>query len=401
MQEPSWRKIGNEAYWLSIPDMKSNLFESLWPIPDGINYNAYLVGDGSEYLLIDASKTIIPEKHLLELIAEITEPSKIKQIVLLHAEPDHSGLIGPISNRLANPILYSTTRASAFMKKMFGVDCRPLKDGDSLRVGDRTLRVLELPWIHWPDSMFLYLDDEGILFTSDAFGAFGALQEPVFDDEVNYEWYLRQAKEYFSTVVVAHRLLVLRDVEKVSKLGIDIRMIAPAHGVVLRSKVGELVRTLRSWCTLEKKRKITVAYGSMYGLTERLADFAAGVLRKRTEVAVHNVVEDSVNSILSDIMDSAGVLFITPTYEANVFPSVSSLLELLRIKRLGEGKLASGIVTKLWGGNAAAYLASRTKEAGFALFEPIAEYANYPSEQELDAVKQLMTDFAQRTLEGT
>ena len=401
MPEPSSRKIGNEVYWLSIPDTRTTLFENLWPIPDGINYNAYLVGNGEEYLLIDSSKKTISEQTMLDLIADITEPSRVKQVVVLHSEPDHSGLIETTTNRLANPKLYSTTRASAFMKRMLNVDCKPLKDAESLTVGNRTLRVIELPWIHWPDSMFLYLEDEGILFTSDAFGAFGALQKPVFDDEVDYASYLKQTKDYFSTVVVAHRLLVLRDMEKVRKLGLDLRMIAPAHGVVLRSKVEELTRALASWCTLEKKRKITVVYGSMYGLTGRLADFAADVLREKVnEVAVHDVVQDSVNSILGDIMDSAGTLFLTPTYEANVFPSISNLLELLKIKKLGERKLASAIVTKLWGGNAPASFATKVKEAGFTLFEPIAEYVNYPSEQELSAVKQLVADFSRKALEG-
>jgi flavorubredoxin len=141
------------------------------------------------------------------------------------------------------------------MKRMFNVEPRPVKDGDVLKVGNRSLRIIDLPWIHWPDSMFLYLEDEGILFTSDAFGAFGALENPLFDDEVDFASYLKQKKEYFSTVVVGHRTMVLRDVDKIKTLGLKIKMLVPAHGIVYRSKIQEFTETMASWCKLQKKRK--------------------------------------------------------------------------------------------------------------------------------------------------
>ncbi len=401
MHEPSWRKIGREVYWLSVPDVESKRFENIWPIPSGVNYNAYLIGGGEEYLLIDSSKGIIRADEFVDLIRGIVEPNRIRHVAILHTEPDHSGLIGEASHSFADATLYSTSRASVFMKRMFNVDSKAVKDGGSLRIGERILRVIELPWIHWPDTMFLYLEDEGILFTSDAYGAFGALQKPVFDDEVHFPSYLEKAKDYFSTIVVGHRLMVLRDIEKIKTLGLDVRMIAPAHGIVLRSKIQEFTQALTSWCTLKKRRKITVVYGSMYGLTEKLAGFASDVLKERAdEVVVHDVTEDEVNLILSDILDSAGTLFLTPTYESNVFPPVSNLLELLRIKKLGEGKLAAALVTKLWGGNAPAHIASKLKEAGYTIFEPVGEYVNYPSEQDSKSIREFLSSFSEKAVRG-
>lgn len=401
MHAPSWRKIGAEVYWLSVPDFESKRFENIWPMSHGINYNAYLIGDGGDYLLIDSSKRIIRADELANLIRGIVDPSRIKHVAMLHAEPDHSGLIGEASRMFADPTLYSTSRGAGLMKKMFNVEPKVVKDGESLRVGNRTLRVVELPWIHWPDTMFLYLEDEGILFTSDAFGAFGALQKPVFDDEVNFRSYLVQAKDYFSTIVVAHRLMILRDIEKIKKLELDVRTIAPAHGIVLRSKIQEYTQALTSWCTLKKQKKITVVYGSMYGHTERLARFASEVLKEKAEeVVLHDVTEDGVNLILSDLVDSAGVFFVTPTYETSIFPPMSNLLELLRIKKLGEGKLAAALVTKLWGSNAPALIASRLKEAGYAIFELVGEYVNYPSEEEVKSIRGFLSSFSEKAMQS-
>jgi len=401
MPKPSCRQIGTEVYWLSLPDTETKRFENLWPIPDGVNYNAYLIGDGGEYLLIDSSKTTMHAEEFLNLVKTVVEPSKIKHVAMLHTEPDHSGLIGEISRLLPDATLYSTARACTCMKRMFNVEPRAVKDGELLKVGNRCLRVVDLPWIHWPDSMFLYLEDEGILFTSDAFGAFGALQKPLFDDEVDSLSYLKQLKDYFSTVVVGHRVMVLRDIDKIKTLGLDVKMIAPAHGIAYRSKIQEFSETMTSWCKLEKKRKITIVYGSMYGLTERLARFASEVLKEKVEeVALHDATADVVNPTLSDILDSAGILFVTPTYEAQIFPPVSNLLELLRIKRLGEGKFAAALVTKLWGGNAPSHIASRVKEAAFTLFEPVSEFLNYPSEQELKNIREFLLKFSEKALEG-
>ncbi|MEM2058481.1 MAG: FprA family A-type flavoprotein, partial [Thermoproteota archaeon] len=386
------------VYWLSMPDYESRLFENMWPIPSGVNYNAYLVSDGDECLLVDSSKNVYDVEEFISLLKQVGDPSRIKHVAVLHAEPDHSGLIGELSSRFGSPVLYSTLRASAFMRSMFNVETRVVKDGDIITIGGRALRVIELPWIHWPDTMLLYLEDERILFSSDAFGAFGALEKPVFDDEVDFEQYERNAKEYFATVVASYRQMVLKALEKINRLGLSLRLIAPAHGVVLRSRIPEVVEDLTSWCELRRKRKVTVVYGSMYGFTERLAGLACSILKNRVdEVAFHSCVNSNVNSILSDIVDSAGVVFITPTYEANVFPPLSNIVELLRIKKMGVGKIAAVTVTKLWGGTAASQLSSRLSEAGFEVSH-VCEYVNYPGGRDLTEYETLLHGFIEKTL---
>ncbi|MBO3770032.1 MAG: FprA family A-type flavoprotein [Candidatus Brockarchaeota archaeon] len=400
MLAPSWRIIGKKVYWLSIPDTKSRLFENIWPIPNGVNYNAYLIAGDDEYLLIDSSKAIFTSEELVRVIKEITDPSKIRKIAVLHTEPDHSGLISGILSRIGNPIVYSTSRASFFMRSMFNLETNVVKDGDEITIGNRILRVIELPWIHWPDTMFLYLEDEKILFSSDAFGAFGALEKPVFDDEIDFVKYMHEAKEYFATVVVTYRQMVLRALDKVSRLGINPEIIAPSHGAVLRSRIKEFMKELLSWCNMEKKRKITIIYGTMYGLTEKLAEFAKNIISRKVEVVMHNAVGNDLNHVLSDVLDSAGVLFITPIYEGNIFPPITNLIELMRIKKLGEGKISAVVVTKLWGGAAANKIPILLKDAGYDVLSPVREYVNYPNESDLRDYEDFLQSFIDKVLEN-
>jgi flavorubredoxin len=194
--------------------------------------------------------------------------------------------------------------------------------------------------------------------------------------------------------------MVLRALEKINGLGLSPRIIAPSHGVVLRSKITEFTRELSSWCKLEKKRKVTIIYGTMYGLTEKLAKFARGIVENRAEVALHNAVDCDLNRVLSDIVDSAGVVFITPIYEGNVFPPIINLVELVKIKRLGEGKIATVTVTKLWGGAAANQLSQLLKDAGFEVSTQIREYVNYPKEKDLEEYGSFLQSFIDRALEN-
>ncbi|MBO3800449.1 MAG: FprA family A-type flavoprotein [Candidatus Brockarchaeota archaeon] len=400
MPYPSWRIIGRGVYWLSIPDVKSKLFENIWPIPNGVNYNAYLIADGDEYLLVDSSKAIFTAEELVRLIEGITDPSKIRKIAVLHTEPDHSGLISGIFNKIGNPVVYSTSRASSFMRSMFNLETNVTKDGDEINIGNRILKVIELPWIHWPDTMFLYLEDEKILFSSDAFGAFGALERPLFDDEIDFEKYMHEAKEYFATVVVAYRRMVLKALEKINRLGVVPRIIAPSHGVVLRSRIAEFIQELYSWCNMEKRKKITIVYGTMYGFTEKLAEFAKNTISSRVEVVMHNAVNGDLNHVLSDVLDSAGVLFITPIYEGNTFPPITSLIELMKIKKLGEGKISAIVVTKLWGGAAANQISLLLKDSGYNILSPAREYVNYPNEEDLRDYEAFLQSFVDKVLEN-
>lgn len=383
MQNIKTRKLTENVLLITTLDKVTKRFEEIWEIANGINYNAYLIKDKNSYILIDSTKDKF-SGEFIETVKEITEGGELKYIVVLHTEPDHSGTIKKLKEIFPKAKIVSTRTASNFLKGMFGIEAQPVKDGEKIKVEEKEIKVVELPWIHWPDTMMLLLEDEGILFSSDAFGAFGA-REPLFDDEVEFEEYLEDAKSYFVSVVSKYRQMILKDLEKIGQILGNVSIVAPAHGVILRSRIRDMIKNYESWSKLENRRKITILYGSMYGITEEFVNEVKRYLEGRiNEVKVCNVARDNLDSILSEVIDSYGTIVIAPTYEGNLFPPMSYVLDLMSIKKLGSGKTACAAVTKLWGGIAQKQIQEKLLECGFSVLDNVYEFSNYPTKENLN-----------------
>ncbi|MCI4438300.1 FprA family A-type flavoprotein [archaeon] len=384
MQDIRIRKLTEDVILITTLDKTTKKFEEIWEISEGINYNSYIVRDKNSYMLIDSTKSKFSEEFI-EAVKEITKDGKLKYIAVLHTEPDHSGTIKKLKENFPEAKIVSTRTASSFLRSMFGIEAQPIKDGEEIKIDEKKIKVIELPWIHWPDTMMLLLEDEQVLFSSDAFGAFGA-REPNFDDEVKFEEYLEDAKNYFASVVSKYRQMVLKDIEKINKVLENISIIAPAHGIVLRSRIKDMIKNYESWSKLENKEKITILYGSMYGVTEEFVNEVKRYLEgKVKEVKIYNVAKNELDDILSNVMDSYGIIAIAPTYEGNLFPPMSYTLDLLSIKKLGSGKTACAAITKLWGGTAQKQIQEKLSECGFSLLDKVYEFSNYPTKENLDA----------------
>lgn len=384
MQNIKIRRVTEDILLVTTIDKTTKRFEEIWEIPRGVNYNAYLVKDKNGYSLIDSTKNNFSDEFITN-IKDVVKDGEIGYIFILHTELDHSGTIRKLKENFPEAKIFSTKTASSFMKSMFNMETHPLKDGDELEVGRKKIKVVELPWIHWPDTMMLLLEDEGILFSSDAFGAFGA-REPIFDDEANFAEYLKDAKEYFASVVSKYRQMVVKDLEKIRPFLSSVSVIAPAHGIVLRSRIKDIVQAYESWSKFENKEKIAVLYGSMYGLTEEFVDEVKRYLEGRIkEVTCCNVARDELSYILSEVMDSYGVIVAAPTYEGNLFPPMTYVLDLLSIKKLGSGKVACAAITKLWGGTAQKQIQEKLTNCGFTLLDNVYEFTNYPTKENLSS----------------
>ncbi|MBO3801998.1 MAG: FprA family A-type flavoprotein [Candidatus Brockarchaeota archaeon] len=383
MQNIKTRKITEDVTLITTLDKSTKKFEEIWEISSGINYNAYLVKDKNSYMLIDSTKNKFSEEFI-ETIRNIVKDNELKYIAVLHTEPDHSGTIRKLKEKFPKSKIISTRTASSFLKSMFSIETEVVKDGEEIKIDEKEVKVIELPWIHWPDTMMLFLKDERILFSSDAFGAFGA-RELVFDDEVKFEEYLKDVKSYFASVVSKYRQMILKDLEKINQLLDNVSVVAPAHGLVLKSRIKEIIRNYESWSKLESKKKITILYGSMYGITEEFVSEIKRYLEEKVnEVKVCNVAREELGSILSEVMDSYGIIIISPTYEGNLFPPMSYVLDLLSIKKLGNGKIVCAVATKLWGGVAPKQIQEKLSECGFSLLDKVYEFSNYPTKENLN-----------------
>jgi len=385
--------IIDNVYWVGVNDYLKDLFEGLWPLPYGVSYNSYVVIGDRDIALIDT----VDERYIYEYIGRVQEVvrdlSRIRYIVVNHLEPDHHGATEELIKMLPNARLVMSSIAMNIANSLYNIPRERIvvvKDGDVIDLGGKKLRFIYTPWLHWPETMMTYLEEDGILFSCDAFGSYGALENGVFDDEVDLDFYLDEAKRYFSNIVVKYSKNVIDAMEKLEKLGIDIRIIAPSHGPIYRSNPRRIIDLYRLWTDPSKHRDVLLIYGSMYGRTKSIVDTIENSLREKGI----NIVSIDVSRVhesfaLQHVVTSKVLVIIYPSYDASVFPYIYNLLYLFYIKNIGRGRYIAIINTFSW---APTYreVEDIIKKAGFTVIEPIISIRSLPSESDRKTISELL-----------
>jgi flavorubredoxin len=246
--------------------------------------------------------------------------------------------------------------------------------------------------------MMTYLEELGILFSCDAFGSYGALTEGLFDDEVNLEFYLEEARRYFSNIVLKYSRNVLEALSKIERLGLRISVLAPSHGPIYRRYVDRILALYRDLSIPKRCVEVSVIYGSMYGRTENLVEQVARRFRERgVDVKVVDAARVHPSYTLSEVSNSGALLFIFPTYDASVFPPVKEVMNYLQVKQAGRGRIAAVVNTYSWGASAKEAVEILTK-AGFQVVEPVVQLRPLPTEEDLRKLEELVDALAREVL---
>ena len=266
-------RIKSNVYWVGINDRKNDLFESYWPIPDGISYNSYFIKD-KKSTLIDGVKGEFTEDFLME-IESLSSISELDYLVVNHMEPDHTGVF-PILRRINPGITFvGTKKTKALLDSFYGITegVKVVETNDTLDLGSNTLKFTETPFVHWPETMMTHLKEEEILFSGDGFGTYGALDGGFFDDQLEVEEYFDEAVRYLSNIVGAYSATLQAALTKLK--GLDIDIIAPTHGPIWRENPEEIVQLYDKYSSGGANPGITLVYGSMYGFTEKITEQVA------------------------------------------------------------------------------------------------------------------------------
>jgi len=346
----SWRniaKISEGVYWIGVRDWNRRLFDALIPLPKGTTYNAYLVVGESKKALID---TVNPgfEKELEEKIGKVVAPGDIDYVVMNHAEPDHAGAIPYIMSLNSKAELVTTNKGAKMAQTFYRVPEKriiPVKDQETINLGGKTLRFIEAPMLHWPETMFTYVPENKILFPCDFFGSH--IASGLFDDEV--EDLIVHAQRYFGEIMMPFRVMAQKALEKIR--GLKIEMIAPSHGPIHRN-TDRILGAYKKWANGETKRKAIIVYVTMWNSTEKMIQPVAETLTSEgIEIALYNLATADIGDIAKDLVDSRAIVLGAPTVLGGVHPLALYATYLVKALRppLKFGVLLSSYG---WGGGA-------------------------------------------------
>ncbi len=395
-------KLAEGVHWVGVNDRTTELFENLWPLPHGISYNAYVVEGTEKIALIDAVKGLFVPDYLDALERLLGPDRRPDYLVVNHLEPDHSGALGAVRARFPGIRVVGNRKTAEFLEHLHGVcdGVIVVGDGDVLDLGGRQLRFGLVPMVHWPETMVTLDTGSGVLFTGDVFGGYRALEGALFDDETHVPARVEgEMLRYFANIVGKYSPMVQKALPKVRALGP--RMLAPSHGVVWRGAVDQVVGLYDRWSRHDTDPGVTIAYGSMYGGGERLAERLSRALREAgvATVRVHNLARSHASYVLRDVWRYRALVIGTPTYNLGVFPAVDALLRLLEDKRL-ERRLLGITGTYGWsGGGVKGVRAFGERSPGWEVVEPVVEARFTPKAEHFRQVEDLARNLAAR-LEG-
>lgn len=388
-------EVAKNIYQLTV-NVEDILFEGLWEIPNGVSINSFII-KGEKTAIVDGvcGWDGVPES-LFELLDELNiDPKSIEYLIINHMEPDHSGWIEDFKKINSNFKIVCSKKSAELLDAFYGhtenIIC--VGDNDTLDLGNgHVLEFVEIPNVHWPDTIATFDTLTGTLFSCDAFGSFGNVTKSSFDDTLSKEeidFYEKEAVRYYSNIVASFSMAVTKAIEKCSKL--PIKIIAPGHGIIWRENPSKIIDDYVRYALYQKgvaKEEITIIWGSMYGMTEKAVNHAIKVLEEENiKVNVHRVPETSWGTVLASAWTSTGIILAMPTYEYKMFPPLAAVLEELGKKKVLKRK-AFRFGSYGWSGGAQKELDEiMTKHRmNWEFLEPV-EFKGNPKDEDLKLIE--------------
>ncbi|MDR1738716.1 MAG: FprA family A-type flavoprotein [Candidatus Symbiothrix sp.] len=333
--------ISDAVYYVGVNDRRSPLFENQIPLPYGVSYNSYLVVD-DKTALIDTVEIACFETFVKK-IESIIADRPIDYLIINHMEPDHSGALRLIKSRYPQIRLVGNRRTKEMVEGYFGIsdDFVEINESSVLDLGKRQLQFFLTPMVHWPETMMTYDSQHKILFSGDAFGCFGALNGGVTDEDLSLDIFWDEMRRYYACIVGKYGAPVQNALAKLQ--AIDIACLCPTHGPVWKKQIHDVMADYDRYSRYESESGVVIAYGSMYGNTEQMAEaIAEGLVSEGVKnVALYDVAKTDSSYILSDIFRYKGLIVGSPTYMNDILPAVDSLLRKIETRTVKNRVFAS------------------------------------------------------------
>ena len=360
------KKIKNNIFYVGAADKDRRIFDQLIPLPDGTTYNSYIIIGSEKIALIDTVDASMPEvilKNLMDL-----NISRIDYIIAHHGEQDHSGSIPDVLK--AYPMAKVVTNAkckSELMDLLLISEDKfiVIQDGEEVSLGDKTLRFIFAPWVHWPETMLTYLPEDKILFSCDFLGAHYPADNLFLEDVKEI---YKPAKRYFAEIMMPFRTSIRKNLEKIKEL--DIRIIAPSHGPLHESK-DFIIGCYNDWASEEVKNVAVVPYISMHGSTDKIAQyFINSLIEKGVIVESFNLADADIGELAMSLVDAATVVLGTPTVLIGPHPKAVFAAYLVKVLR-PKVKFLSLIGSYGWGTKVVQQVAEMLGSLNAEIIEPV------------------------------
>lgn len=373
-------EISPKVWWVGGIDWNERLFHG-YTTERGITYNAYLIMD-EKITLIDTCKATFADE-LVQRISQVVDPAKIDVVITNHVEMDHSGSLPVIHKIAPNAEIYASAGAGVNeLRAHFGIEATPVKTGDTLCIGERTLSFVTTPMVHWPDNMVTYSDVDKILFSNDAFGQHFATTKR-FDDENDMCEVMKQAKKYYANIVWPYGMQAGRALAAVK--GLELKMIAPSHGCIWRSYIDEIIAKYEEWTTYQTQEKAVVVFDSMWHSTESMArEICDAFIAEGISAQLIDVKSTHISDIMLYMCDAKYVAVGSPTLNSNMLPTVASFLTYMRgLSPKNEQRIGLAFGSYGWAPLGPKQVYAELENAKFQLPVPVVAQQWVPSEENL------------------
>jgi flavorubredoxin len=401
-------EVTRDIYRLSA-NTHDILFEGIWPIPNGVSMNSYIIR-GEKTAIVDGvcgwdgvPETLFAQLRLLEI-----DPADIDYLIVNHMEPDHSGWIEAFRKLRSEGFTVVTSAKAVPLLEAFlgpGLPVRVVKDGERLDLGrGHVLQFIEIPNVHWPETIATFDEGTSTLLPCDAFGSYGAIEGAPYDDQLSpaeLRFFEGEAVRYYANIVAGFSFAVTKAIDKVERLiGPQIKIIAPGHGIVWRKDPGKIVADYKEYARWQKgpaRPEVTFIWGSMYGNTEAAVAPAIEALEMAgVTVHEHRVPQSHIGDILASIWSSTGVVLAMPTYEYKMFPPLAAVLDELGRKKV-QNRLAFRFGSFGWSGGAQGELDEimERHKMGWNFLQPV-EFKGKPTADDIGRIAARATELAGR-----
>ena len=375
--------VNKDTYWTGVNDHETDLFESLWPLPQGVAYNAYVITGTTATAAIDTVKGPWLDEYFNKL-SQALGGRALNYLVINHMEPDHAGLIAQLKKKWPALKFIGNAKTVPLLKGYHGIedDVLTVKDGDTLDLGGHVLKFATVPMLHWPESMVTFDATTGVLFSNDSFGGFGAHEGGLFDDEKLQARWASEMLRYYACIVAKYSNVVQAALKKLG--GFEIKNIFPSHGTLFRKDIKQVISLYDKWSRQEGESGAVVVYGSMYGNTKRMAEAVCTGLAdaKIKDIRIYDASRADMSCMLRDIWRFKGLALLSCTYNTLLYPPMEALCSKL-LNRSPKNKILGIAGSYSWSKGALTALQDFAEKIKLEKVGPEVEVYTSPTDEDL------------------